>query len=89
MCRDIVDTSAPPDRLVVAARIEGERPDQLARARVENPDVAIGDQQLDRPALVGTADADVVQLAVMAQADLALAVDSVVADAEVGLGTLL
>jgi len=62
MSRDIVDTSAPSDRLVVAARIEGERPDQLARPQVEDADVAICDQQLDRPALVGTANADVMKL---------------------------
>ncbi len=86
MSRDIVDISTPSDRLVVAAGIEGELADQLARVRVEDPDVAVGDEELDRPALVGPAEADVVQLAVVAQGDGAAGVDLVVADPEVGLG---
>ena len=61
MSRDIVDTSIPSDRLVVAAGIEGEPPNQLTRAQIEDPDVAVGDEQLDCPALVGAAEADVVE----------------------------
>lgn len=49
------------------------RRDQLARASIKNPDVAVGDEQLDRPPLVGPADADVMELAVVAQGDGALA----------------
>ena len=62
MSRDIVDTSTPSDRLVVATRVEGEPADQLACPGVEDADVQIGDEQLDRLALVGAAEADVVQL---------------------------
>lgn len=62
MSRDIVDTSTPSDRLVVAARIEGQSADQLAGSGIEDADVAIGDEQLDRLALVGAPEADVVQL---------------------------
>jgi hypothetical protein len=62
MSRDIVDTSAPSDRLVVAARIEGQPANQLTRSGIEDPDVSIGDEELDRPSLVRTAEADVVQL---------------------------
>lgn len=62
MSRDIVDISAPSDRLVVATRVEGQAADQLTRLGIEDADVAIGDEQLDRLALVGPANADVVQL---------------------------
>jgi hypothetical protein len=62
MSRDIVDTSAPTDRLVVAARIEGQPADQLARLGVEDANVAIGDEQLDRLALVRPAEPYVVEL---------------------------
>ena len=62
MSRDIVDTSAPSDRLVVATRIEDQPSDQLTRSGVEDADVAIGDKELDRLALVGPTEADVVEL---------------------------
>jgi hypothetical protein len=62
MSRDVVDTSGLSERLVVAAGIEGEPPDQFARLGVEDADVAIGDEQLDRLALVGATEADVVEL---------------------------
>lgn len=51
MSRDIVDTSTPSDRLVVAAWVEGELSDQLACVGGEDPNVTIGDEELDRPAL--------------------------------------
>lgn len=62
MSRDIVDTSASSDRLVVATRIERQPADQLTRFGIEYPDVAVGDEELDRLAFVGSADADVVEL---------------------------
>lgn len=62
MSRDIVDISISFDRLVVAAGIEGEPADQLACLDVEHADVAVCDEELDRPALMGAADADVVEL---------------------------
>jgi hypothetical protein len=76
----------PSDRLVVASGIEGEPADQLAGVGGEDPDVEIGDEQLDRPALVGPAEADVVQPAVVAKGDGAAGVDLVLADPEVGVG---
>lgn len=85
MSRDIVDTSTPSDRLVVATRIEGEPANQLACVEVEDPDVPIGNEELDRLAFVGPAEADVMELAVVAQGDGAAGVDLVVADAEVGI----
>jgi hypothetical protein len=60
MLRDIVDISGPSDRLVVASEIEGEPADQLSCVSVEDPDIAVGDEQLDCPSLGGAADADVV-----------------------------
>ena len=42
MSRDIVDTSIPFDRLVVAVGIEGEPANQLAGVGGEDPDVEIG-----------------------------------------------
>jgi hypothetical protein len=89
MSRDIVDTSAPSDRLVVPARIEGELPDQLAGSGIEDANVAIGDEELDRLALVSPAEADVVKPRVVAQGDRAGVIDLVVADAEVGLWSVL
>jgi hypothetical protein len=83
--RDIVDISIPSDSLVVAAGIEGEPADQLAGALVKDTDVQIGHEKLDRPALVGSADADVVQPAVVAKGDGAAGVGLVLADSEMGL----
>lgn len=62
MSRDIVDTSGPSERLVVAARIEGQPADQLACLGIEYPDDSGGDQELDRLSFVGPAQADVVEL---------------------------
>jgi hypothetical protein len=75
MSRDIGDISTSPDRLIVAAGIEGELPAQLACVWSQNPDLAIGDEELDRPSLMGSADADVVQPAVVAQSDGAIGID--------------
>jgi hypothetical protein len=57
MSRDIVDISTPFDWLVVAVGIEGEPADQLPGVGGDDPDVEIGDEELDRSALVGSADA--------------------------------
>ena len=62
MSRDIVDTSRPSDRLVVTTGIERQPADQLAGSGIEHADVAIGDEQLDRLALVRATEPDVVQL---------------------------
>ena len=84
MSRDIVDSSSCPDWLVGAARIERELTDELA-LQVDHADPLVGDQELHGTALVGPADADFVEAAVVAQADLAGLVDPVLAQAEVGL----
>jgi hypothetical protein len=85
MSRDIVDSSTPSDRLVVAIGIEDELADQLAGVGGEDPNLAIDDEELDRPPLVGSAEADVMQPAVVAKGDGAAGVDLVMADAKVGL----
>jgi hypothetical protein len=53
---------------------------------VDDPDVEIVDQQDDRGARVWAADADVEQLAVVAEGDLAGFVDPVVTHAELAAG---
>jgi hypothetical protein len=46
--------------LVVAGGVEREFADELAGVCVDDADVLVGDQQLDRSSFVGSADADVV-----------------------------
>jgi len=70
--------------LVVAVGVEGELADELA-VEVDDADVAVGDEQLDRLVFVGSADADVAEAAVVAQRDAACFVDLVLADPEVGV----
>jgi len=86
MSRDIVDISTPSARLVIAVGIEGEPADQLACAEVEDPDVEIGHEELDRLAFVSPAEANVMQPAVVAKGDGAAGVDLVAADSEMGPG---
>ena len=64
--REIVDVSGSPEGLVVACGVEGEFADELAGVCVDDADVAVGDEELDRSSLVGSADADVVESAVVA-----------------------
>ena len=56
MSREMPDSLDPAARLVVAARIERQLADQLAVC-VDHADVQIGDQELDRAAFVGAAEA--------------------------------
>ncbi len=77
MSQDMPDTCLktswtldPAYRLVVAPRIERELTEELA-VEVDHTDLLIGDEELDRAALVGPADADFVEAAVVAEADLA------------------
>jgi len=72
MSRDIVDTSTPSHRLVVATGIEGEPSDQLACVEVQDANVAIGHEEPDRTTLVGSAEADVMEPAVVAKRDGAM-----------------
>ena len=88
LSQDIVDSSpAEGDaaRLVVAGGVEGQLADQGAVVG-EDPDVLVGDQEMDGFAAVSPADADVVEAAEVAEGGLAGLVDAIVADAEVGLG---
>jgi hypothetical protein len=80
MSRDIVDTSTPSDRLVVATWIESESADQLTCVEVEDPNVEIGHEELDRPPLVSPAEANVMQPAVVAKGDEATLIAELILD---------
>jgi hypothetical protein len=64
--RVIVDSLGLVDGLVVAVGVEGEFADELAVFEVDDADVLVGDQELDCSSFVGSADADVVEFAVVA-----------------------
>src|SRR5271165_5857263 len=82
MSRVMVDGSGALEWLVVAARVEREFSDELA-VEGDHADALIGDEELDPASLVGSAEPDVVELAHVAQADLAVGIDLVSSDAEV------
>jgi hypothetical protein len=67
-------------------RVEGELAEQFAGGGVDDADVQVADEQQDAGSGVGAADADVVELAGVAEADFAVGVDAVGADAVVGVG---
>src|SRR4051812_16574933 len=69
--------------LVVAAGVEGEFADEFAGVFGDDADLEFADEHEDAGAGVVVADADVVQAAVVAQGEFAVAVDAVFADAEV------
>jgi hypothetical protein len=71
--------------LVVAGGVEGQVAEGFA-VLVEDADVAVCDEQDHAGVLVGATEADVVESALVAEADAAGRVDFVVADAEVGGG---
>ena len=75
----------PSSGLVVAVGVEDELAEQLAGGGVDDADVQVLDEEQDAGAGVGAADADVVKLAAVAQGDDAAAVDTVGADAVVGV----
>ena len=83
MSREIVDSLGACAGLVVAAGVEREVADELA-VLVDHADVLVGDEEFDWTAFVGSAEADVVELAHVADADLAVGVDLVLAHPEVG-----
>ena len=72
--------------LVVAAGVEGEVAEDFAGDRVDDADVKVLDDQGDVGSGVGSADADVVESAVVAEGDAAGCVDAVVSDAVVSVG---
>jgi hypothetical protein len=78
---------APPDAagLVVPGGVQGQLAEEGAVVG-EDPDVLVGDEEVDEFAAVGSADADVVEAAEVAEGDLAGLVDVVVAHPEVGGG---
>ena len=72
--------------LVVLGGVEGELGEEFAGVGVDDVDVQVLDEHQDRGSGVGSADADVVESAVVAQGDGADAVDLVGADPVVGVG---
>jgi hypothetical protein len=76
----------PPGGLVVAAGVEGQGAEELAGGGAHDPDVQVLDEQDDVGSGVGPADADVVELAGVAEGDAAGVVDDVAADPVVGVG---
>ncbi len=75
----------PPGAVVAAGGIESEVAEELAGGGVDDADVEVGEGQDDAGSGVGSADADVVEAAVVAQGDVAVVGDAVVADAEMGV----
>src|SRR5512133_1896504 len=73
------------DWLVALGRVEGELAEEFAGGGVDHADVAVLDQDEDVGSGVGSADADGVEPAVVAQGDLAALVDPVAADSVVGV----
>ena len=71
--------------LVVAGWVEGELAEQFAGGGADDADVQVLNEQQDLGCGVGSADADVVELAAVARGDFAGAVDAVGADAVVGV----
>src|SRR5215470_6918891 len=72
--------------LVDPGGVEGELAEEFAGGGVDDPDVQVLDEQQDVGSGVGSADADVVELAAVAQGDGAGGADAVAADAVVGVG---
>ena len=71
--------------MVAAGGVEGEAAEQFAGGGVDDAHVEVGDEQDDAGSGVGSADADVVEVAIDAQGDGAAVVDAVVTDAEMGV----
>src|SRR5262249_8586509 len=76
----------PSGGLVVAGRVEGELAEQVAGGGVNDPDVQVLDQEQDVGSGVGPANADVVELAAIAEGGAAGRVGDVAAGAVVGVG---
>jgi hypothetical protein len=66
--------------------VEGQLAQEFAGGGVDDADVQVLDEQDDVGSGVGPADADVVELAAVAEGDAAGGVDDVAADAVVGVG---
>ena len=74
--------------MVAVFGVDGEGADDLAGGGVNDADLVAVDEQDDAGSVVGSSEADVVHVAVDAQADGAVG-DAVVADAELAVGVLL
>jgi hypothetical protein len=72
--------------LVALGCVEGELAEEFAGGGVDDADVQVLDQEGDAGSGVGSADADGVEPALVAQDDLAGGVDAVVPDLVVGVG---
>lgn len=72
--------------MVVAGGVEFELAQEFAGGGVDDADAEVLDQDDDVGSGVGSADADVVELAGVSQGDDAGGVDAVVADPVVGVG---
>ena len=75
--------------LVVAGWVKGEVAEEFAGLGCDDFDVEVGDEQGYGGVFVGSADADVVESAVVAECDGACFVDAVVADSEVDVGAVV
>ena len=75
--------------LVVTGWVKGEVSEEFAGLGCDDSDVEVGDQQGYGGVFVGSADADVVEPAVVAEGDGACFVDAVVADSEVDISTVV
>ena len=73
------------ERLVVAVGVEDEVAEQFAGGGVDHAHVSVGDEEEDGGSGVLVAQADVVELAVVAERDASGLVDAVVADPPVGV----
>jgi hypothetical protein len=71
---------AEASALVIHGWVEDELSDDFAGGGVDDADVEVVDQHQDMGSGGGSADADVVESAVVAEADLAVAVDDVAAN---------
>ena len=72
--------------LVVAGGVEGELAEEFAGGGVDDPDVQVLDEHQDGGAGMGPADADVVEVSVVAEGELAVGVNAVGADPVVTVG---
>ena len=75
--------------LVVAGRVEGEVSEEFAGLGCDDSDVEVGDEEGYGGVFVGSADADVVESAVVAECDGACFVDAVVSDSEVDVDAVV
>jgi hypothetical protein len=72
--------------LVGAGGVEGELAEEFAGGGVDDADVQVLDEEQDVGPGVGPAGADVVELAGVAQGDVAVGIEAVGADLLVGVG---